>query len=99
MRYGYFDNKKLRYVIDPDRRPGLLDQLHWRKPDVRVLSHCRGGYSFSATPNTPRITRFAKSRCRWIGLGTGFTLRRRRGWGLYGPVTWQPVGSPGPGEI
>jgi len=91
MRYGYFDNENLEYVIDRVDVPVSWTNYLGVKDLCAVISHNAGGYSFYKSAEHHRITRF---RANGVPLDRPghYVYLRDDDTGEYWSVSWQPVG-------
>jgi N,N'-diacetylchitobiose phosphorylase len=61
MRYGYFDDENLEYVIERPDIPVSWTNYIGVRDLCSVLSHNAGGYSFYKSAEHHRITRFRQN--------------------------------------
>jgi N,N'-diacetylchitobiose phosphorylase len=91
LRYGYFDNENLEYVIDRVDVPVSWTNYLGVKDLCAIVSQNAGGYSFYKNAEHHRITRF---RANGVPLDRPghYIYLRDDDTGEYWSVSWQPVG-------
>lgn len=93
MRYGYFDTAHDEYVVDRPDVPVSFTNYLGSKDYCLVLSHNGGGYSYYASPQSGRVTRFRQNGVPLDRPGRYVYLRDDAD-GDYWSISWQPVGKP-----
>ena len=93
MRYGYFDNEALEYVIDRVDLPVSWTNYLGVEDTCAVVNHTAGGYLFHKSPEYHRITRFRGNGVPMDRPGHYVYLRDNDS-GDFFSISWQPVGKP-----
>ena len=91
MRYGYFDDQHLEYVIERPDIPVSWTNYIGVNDLCAVLSHNAGGYSFYKSAEHHRITRFRQNGVPLDRPGHYVYIRDDES-GEYWTISWQPVG-------
>ncbi|MBO4913709.1 MAG: N,N'-diacetylchitobiose phosphorylase, partial [Oscillospiraceae bacterium] len=93
MRYGYFDNENMEYVIDRVDVPVSWTNYIGTGEMYGVFNHTAGGYLLYRSPEYHRITRFRPNGVPMDFPGHYVYLRDEES-GDYWSVSWQPVAKP-----
>ena len=91
MRYGYFDDQNLEYVIERPDIPVSWTNYIGVSDLCAILSHNAGGYSFYKSAEHHRITRFRQNGIPLDRPGHYVYIRDDES-GEYWTISWQPVG-------
>lgn len=99
MRYGYFDDPNLEYVIERPDTPASWVNYLGTDEYCAIVSNNASGYGFHRSPKSGRMLRFRFNSVPLDRPGRYFFLRDSAD-GDYWSVTWQPVAKPflEPGE-
>ena len=93
MRYGYFDDDRLEYVIDRVDVPASWINYLGVEDWCTVINQNAGGYSFYRSSQQGRVTRFRPNGVPLDRPGHYLYLRDDAD-GDYWTASWQPVGKP-----
>lgn len=93
MRYGYFDDKNLEYVIERPDTPASWVNYLGTDEYCAIVSNNASGYGFHKSPKSGRMLRFRFNSVPTDRPGRYFYLRDQED-GDYWSVTWQPVAKP-----
>lgn len=93
MRYGYYDDARREYAIDRVDVPVSWTNYLGTQDMGSVIAHHGGGYSWYASPEYHRITRFRPNGVPMDRPGYYVYLRDEQD-GDYWSISWQPVGKP-----
>ena len=91
MRYGYFDDDRLEYVIDRVDVPASWVNYLGVEDWCTVINQNAGGYSFYRSSQQGRVTRFRPNGVPLDRPGHYLYLRDDAD-GDYWSASWQPVG-------
>jgi N,N'-diacetylchitobiose phosphorylase len=91
MRYGYFDNQNIEYVIDRPDIPVSWTNYLGVKDLCTVISHNAGGYTFYKSTEHHRVSRFRPNGIPLDRPGHYVYIRDDET-GEYWTISWQPVG-------
>ena len=90
MKFGYFDNKKLEYVITRPDTPTQWMNYLGNGGYSGIISNTAGGLSFDGDPSNRRVTRY-KFTNQPIDRPGRYIYIRNEDTGEYWSPTWQPV--------
>lgn len=93
MRYGYFDDDRLEYVVDRVDVPASWINYLGVEDWCTVVNQNAGGYSFYRSSQQGRVTRFRPNGVPLDRPGHYLYLRDDAD-GDYWSASWQPVGRP-----
>ena len=93
MRYGYFDDKAMEYVITRPDTPQSWSNYLGSTEYGAIITNNAGGYGFYQSGARGRFMRLLFNRVPMDQPGRYFYLRDRQS-GDYWSASWQPVGKP-----
>ncbi len=93
MRYGFFDDANLEYVINRPDTPASWTNYLGARQYGGVITNNAGGYSFYRSSAMGRITRLTYNSIPMDQPGRYFYIRDNDS-GEYWSASWQPVGKP-----
>lgn len=92
MRFGYFDNQNLEYVITSPNTPFPWINYLGDSKYCALISNTAGGYSFFVDPKEQRILRYRYDNIPLDSNGRYIYIRDDEKEAFFSP-TWQPVRS------
>ncbi|MBI5723028.1 MAG: hypothetical protein HZA50_03640 [Planctomycetes bacterium] len=93
MKYGYFDDANLEYVIERPDTPTSWSNYIGSRIYGGIVTNNAGGYSFYRTSGAGRFTRLTFNSIPADQPGKYFYIRDADS-GDYWSAAWQPVGKP-----
>jgi N,N'-diacetylchitobiose phosphorylase len=93
MKYGYFDNDAMEYVITRPDTPASWINYLGTADYASLVSNNASGYAFHKSPRSGRLLRFRFNSVPTDRPGRYIYIRDEEG-DDYWSATWQPVGKP-----